>query len=229
MAGTMYYPNIYICGKAGVGKSEVAKILVAEYGYRREAMANGVKRGVHVLLNMPNSHEKNVEDYVKDLFPTDEVDCAMAIKKFLKHGNEWRINITGHMNEWRSQQEFHKWRCAKENYRAFMQWWGTAICRTIDENVWVDYYLRHVFTFENPVVCDDVRFHNEEHALSIYEYTGIHITCDTIATPTSLTDTQSTHESEQYEPAYCKYAIHNDGDLEQLKLRVHEVMREMSE
>lgn len=204
------YPNIYLCGKAGSGKSTVANMLVSEFGYRRAALADGVKLGVDSIF----TDFVKFKDYVKEVFPTSKKKRKKAYNKYVECGKKWK-------NKFELAYETYE-ELPKESYREFMQWWGTDVCRSIDKNVWIAYYLRHTYEFENPIVLDDIRFENEECEFFFRNYVGIHI----IRTEhdSNLTGTQAAHVSEQYEPAYCKYVINNDGDLEQLNSRVHEIM-----
>ena len=228
MQEELFYPNLYLCGKAGAGKSTVANMLVSEFGYRRAALADGVKLGAEMLL-------RNLDDatrYIDSLFDEDKhlFENMKALKLYKENWDRWLNTIYSRSYIGRGgTNNYITPRVAKKDYREFMQWWGTDVCRTLDAGVWIRYYFNNNFFFESPTVCDDVRFSNEEYVMCCaYQFTGIHITCDTISTPASLTDTQAAHESEQYEPKYCKYAIHNDGDLEQLNSRLHEIIEEIT-
>lgn len=212
MSEELSYPNIYLCGKAGAGKSTVANMLVSEFGYRKAAMADGVKLGIAHLL----AEEVPAKQYIRELFPTNKANRKRALEIWEEAQEGWKEKFTAVCGS--------EHRLVKEHYREFMTWWGTDICRTLDKNVWIDYYIAHTYQFEKPEVCDDVRFQNEEWFFTCNDYVGIHITRDTISTPAPLTSTQAAHVSEQYEPQYAVYTIHNNGDLIQLKLKVREVM-----
>ena len=211
MTEEFVYPNIYLCGKSGAGKSTVANMLVNEFGYRKTALADGVKLGVDSIF----TEFVLFKDYVREVFPNAKKKRKKAYNKYVECGKKWK-------NKFLLAYETYG-ELPKKSYRDFMQWWGTDVCRAIDKNVWIAYYLRHTYEFETPIVLDDIRFENEECEFFFRDYIGIHIIRDEYDNST-ISEDQAKHESEQYEPQYCKYTIYNVGDLEQLNSRLHEIM-----
>lgn len=53
-----------------------------------------------------------------------------------------------------------------EKGRKILQYLGTEVCRTIDENYWVNKFKQRVDSLKvDVIICDDVRFPNEMNAL----------------------------------------------------------------
>ena len=142
--------KIAIAGKAGSGKSTAANHLVAEYGFRKMALADKLKAICALHKEIYDNFDKDWCDHqdlvrhVGDLFPEFSVGNSIAIVSELWETFVSRTPVDG-------------------KDRALLQYVGTDILRAYNPTVWVDYLVRAVGT--GNVVVDDVRFKNEFHTL----------------------------------------------------------------
>jgi len=110
----------------------------------------------------------------------------------------------------------------KDRFRTIMQWWGTDFRRTMcGANYWIDKVVEQIVHIPPSVkvVCiTDVRFYNE--SIFLRRYNG-HL----IKVRRTFDSTSDTHPSEtELDSIPANYIIDNDGSLDDLKIKVVEVI-----
>jgi hypothetical protein len=127
------------------GKTTVANLLV-ELGYERVRFADPLYRLVEYLRSNEGRHRAAA--LAVSLFPVTD-----------PHGRvEALVELSRLYFEHKASLE------SGEKPRAFMQEFGTNVCRRLRPDVWVEYLLRQL----EPgacYVCDDARFPNEAQGL----------------------------------------------------------------
>lgn len=126
---------IGLCGYKGSGKSEVAKYLAKNHGFRRVNFKDGLVE--EMKANLVDTLEAIKESYNEHLF-SDEVSIDKIDMLF-----EMKPPIM----------------------RALMQNYGTEVRRKDKESYWVDKWIEKAREAGGNIVTDDVRFYNELSAL----------------------------------------------------------------
>lgn len=98
--------------------------------------------------------------------------------------------------------------------------WGRSL---IDQNVWLNAFSQKFtrFSSHTPVVCDDLRFHNEAELLKEFGFVFVKIIRDANRSP-NLDKHQSDIDLSSYE--YWDHTIHNTGTVEDLKQSIEEIV-----
>jgi len=79
----MKLPNIYICGKAGAGKTYCANYLIKNYGYRRAKFAYPVYDIAYNYFDMKNKDRKLLQVIGTDI-GRELVDSEIWVKRFIE-------------------------------------------------------------------------------------------------------------------------------------------------
>lgn len=129
-------------------------------------------------------------------------------------------------------RSFFGWNGRKDDAgRHLLQYVGTDIVRAKRPNFWVDFVIDVLSLFPDEwdyVLIPDSRFPNEITRLKEVGLDCIHIrvTRQNFASP--LTKEQQSHPSETaLDGTVADYTIHNDGDLDDLKIKVTRMLEDM--
>lgn len=186
---------IGIAGKMGSGKDTIADVLVARYGFRRISMADAIR-----------------------------AECASAIERGrAPDGCPDDIRQIVERDGWGPGMVYAK--PTVVSMRRLLQYWGTEHRRAQDPDYWVKRTREALGSIAGPVVIPDIRFANE--AALVRELGGqVWIVRRSQADATRDPAAHS-HISEQFCDQYTRWdaAIQNDGTLDDLSVKVRDIMR----
>lgn len=212
--------KIGLIGLAGAGKDTVAVILqeaLKDIGqeFEIDRYAGLLKETAKAVFG------DNFDDRdVKEVLVPFTVDLKIkVIIELCNLGTKLNLNL----QEWLTYNHLCAEQFAELNEispRLFQQLLGTEVGRAIDENIWVNYLKSQ----DRNLIIPDVRFGNEDVDLNIL------ITRHPVPKG-------KLHASEVYAAElqlsdnpydYVDYVIHNDGSIEELKHKVHQLVKLMS-
>lgn len=148
---------IGIAGKKRAGKDTVASILIKDFGFKKVALADPLKKICSKVFQIPmQCFEK---DELKDLalIEPEEIDV-------------YHINsLVTELSEYVSVSEESKKKLRSKGIgvvlnspREILQFVGTDLCRNcVLDSIWVDIFYSTVKKTEGHLVCTDARFPNE--------------------------------------------------------------------
>lgn len=142
----MTHPIIGLSGKKRAGKDTVAETLIAEYGFKRFAFADVMKRAMITL------------DPIVTPLPGNGV--TLAAINAATYGLPRLTDVI----------TVYGWERAKEipEVRRLLQVFGTEVGREMfGQDFWVAQTMQRVLRHDGPVVITDVRFPNELDAVTL--------------------------------------------------------------
>ena len=199
---------IGISGVARSGKDSVANILVKNYGFKKMAFADPLKRICSKVFLVPI--QCFYDDNMKDMALIEpEVIDVYHIQRLVTELAE-HVNITADQ-----VQSLNTHGCGKElkSPREILQFVGTDLVRThIKDTVWLDIFISELKKSDGHVVCSDARFENERKILK--ELGGINI----LVTRPTITAAAQAHSSETNLGTEADYdvVVKNEGSLADL-------------
>lgn len=202
----MTYPIIGVGGVYGAGKDEIADHLVRKHGWVKQGMSDTLLRYT-LELNIWIRLDKKISFRSPGY---SEVIWAYSPGEFIKAAD--LITGVGY-TEAKKQQEFRDW----------LQKFGTEVGRDIDEDLWVNIARRRALAAaeEAPVVLTGIRFPNE---VAMMRAIGalIYVVRDTGATgKTALHPSETSVSSTDFD-----IVIENNGTLEELYAQVDDLVSE---
>jgi len=190
------------------GKDTVADILVRDYGFVKISFAEPLKDLCSLLVQAHKIGEDRVEEVLEGWFSKncskeDEFRMLDKVKELFKEG------ITEDMFD-----------VEDGKFRKLLQFVGTDVFRAVEDNFWV----RLAFSGDIPerMVISDVRFENELDAIN--EMDGISVL---VHRDTGLMDTHASETA--LDGAVWTYYIDNNGTLEELEEKVHDLIEDIEE
>jgi len=220
---------IGLAGKAGSGKSTCAEILRKQTGYTRYSLATPIKEFFRHLFWWDDEH---LFGHLKETVVVTPFVSAVDIVSAAKHTG---IHYVEHYHLLKNfRLVFSEYLLEQDNFddgyihcqykispRKALQLFGTEVCRTINENVWLDCAAAAYAKSGNKLIIDDVRFENEaqflcEHGF-IVNIVGKETTTECI-----------THASEAgLDIGYMSCSINNTGTLKELERNLKLVTRDL--
>lgn len=168
----MSYPVIGLCGRAGVGKDEIANVLVEKLGASKVAFAGPLKELAAKFFPLDNvygpSHLRN------DVVVVPTLETADGFKQFVADVTAL-VGQNGYVGPWCADMfAEYEWNGGL-SVRYFLQQLGTNLARNMNPNIWVEkgvVAVNAALANGAPfVVVTDVRFRNE--ALAIKAMGGV--------------------------------------------------------
>jgi len=208
--------NIIITGRAGAGKSTVAKMLEEEYGYERYALADPIKQ---ITENMLQADLDEVGQVLYTLFADalPEIRASeVEVANFL-----WYIR--------------NKYECAlrtESKPRAVYQELGQGMRKLVHKDCWI-YLLASQIDHSKPFVVEDIRLPNEfaffsrmNNTLSVRIFADEQIRLQRLKLRDGMVDKNAlNHETEHYCDKFpCRIEIDNNGTMEELKEKVQNLV-----
>ena len=189
-------PLIGLMGYATAGKDALADSLVKHYGYRKVSLSDPINA---MLMALDPIIEAGPRTLV-----SDQDGYVLKNQPLIRY---------------REYVERHGYTAAKQHpeVRALLQRMGTEAGRKVlGETVWVEQMLMTIWRSPNPCVVTNVRYREEAEA--IRGEGGILV----LVTRPGVGPTND-HVSEQI-PATPDLVVANDGTLEDLEAKAHELM-----
>jgi hypothetical protein len=201
---------IGILGSANSGKSTVGNIIKNKYNYTNASFADSLKEAISVIFDWP----------------------VEMLAGNTKESRKWREEV----DEWWAN------RLGIENLtpRWVLQKWGTEVGRyAFHQEIWIASFEKKVLKNGGNIVIGDCRFKNEID--SIKKHNGIIIRVNRGEKPiwydTATRDIENNEMemSRLYSDIHISewgwinekfdYVIENDGNIEDLKIKVDEIMK----
>lgn len=173
---------IAFCGKAGAGKSTVAEAVQKKIGYARYSMASPIKQFFYHLFMWDTEH---LYGHLKE---TDVRTPFVSMNDILIASRDTGIPIDEYrlLIEWNKVfEQFAVDTDVFDGYpatqyvispRKAMQLFGTDVCRTIQEDIWIECARNALKRNSNNLIIDDARFDNEIAFVLENKGTLVHIT-----------------------------------------------------
>lgn len=156
------------CGLAGHGKSTVARYLAAELNIRTYALASPIKQFFKSLFLWDNEHlygELKETDVVTPFVSANEIVSALRSAKVPLEEYYVLMNFIREFKPFVHEQTGFDGYAAtqyKISPRKAMQLFGTEVCRSIDDTVWLQCAQNALNeTTNKSLIIEDVRFENE--------------------------------------------------------------------
>jgi hypothetical protein len=218
---------IAFCGKAHAGKSTIAKLVQEQSGCVIYSMASPIRRFLYHLFMWDtehfNGHLKEVAVVTPFVNMNDillaikdagiPIEPYTTLKRFKDVFNTFAVEVAVFDGAPSTQYVISP--------RTAMQLFGTEVCRSINENIWLDCAAEAYKQSGYSMIIDDARFHNE--------FTWIFDNCGRIYHIVGRGGAVGTaHSSEQLNPAdYPVTEFDNSGDMNKVFAFVQEVCNTM--
>lgn len=237
---------IAIVGKKRSGKDTIAEIIKQEYSAYSLAFADVLKDALWDAYNLSRVHEEGAPIYKRSDFDTVQgeedrrsenvlISNKQAAKILISAVEYLQCNYNLDGGIIRSSDFDHKYEITKKvmqnkktwSIRTLMQWLGTDIVtEMIDKQFWVKIVINRIIDMQGRsdspdyVIITDGRLLHEVNAIRTLGVKLIHVRRD-------INNSEvDTHISENgIEPLPGEIIIENNGSLEDLKLKVLEVLK----
>jgi len=212
-----------ICGLAGHGKSTVAGFLAKELGYKKYALASPIKKFFRCLFLWDSEHlygELKETECITPFISANEIVQALRTAQIPLEEYHVVLNFFAEFKQFvHEESHFDGYPATqyKVSPRRAMQIFGTEVCRSIDENVWLQCAENALNNTENKsLIIEDVRFDNEAEFV---HNKGVLVNVVRKDGAAALN-----HASEQLDPSqWASTTIYNDSGLAILKQKCYDL------
>lgn len=212
-----------LSGLAGHGKSTVAKYLSQLLGYRTYALASPIKNFFRCLFLWDREHlygELKETECITPFISANEIVQALRTAQIPLEEYHVVLNFFAEFAQFTHEESYFDGYPATQyrvSPRRAMQIFGTEVCRSIDENVWLQCAENALNNTANKsLIIEDVRFDNEAEFV---HNKGVLVNVVRKGGASALN-----HASEQLDATlWAMEDIYNDGDLAKLKQKCYDL------
>lgn len=214
-----------LSGKKRSGKTYFGQYLEQNYGFTRIAFADRLKELLKTHFDL-------------ELVKPEDSDCSSKLKKIKELSKAYNnieirrklLDTLTELFDYKIVYNFINTDRAKEfismiknikntnDLRQIYQYFGSDICRYIDNDIWIKEYDKKVKNcFNNLIVTDDIRFYNEYECIKKYKHLFIYVENKLLNNNNNIVDTHISERVEQLK-SFADFVVNNNYSKKDNKL-----------